>query len=203
MTLLLASASPRRAAILRRMGVEFGVLPVDADEPRTEDPVESVVLAALAKHAAARADARFAGSAALSADTLVSCAGRVLGKPRCEEEALETLALLSGRVHHVHTAVALSAPGSGAPDVFVETAAVRFRAFGRDEALAYFRLARTLDRAGAYDIDAHGDRLVERLVGSRSCVMGLPASPVRCWLLANGIPAPRRFDDSFPPASGG
>lgn len=197
--LVLASASARRAAILRAMGARFEVRPAEAGEPRTADPVESAVLAARAKHDAARADARNAGAAVLASDTLVSCAGRVLGKPADAKDAIDTLMLLSGRVHHVHTAVAVSAPGDAAPDVFVETAAVRFRPFSRDEAEAYFRVARTLDRAGAYDIDAHGERLVERLVGARSCVMGLPAAPVRAWLLAHGLPAPFPFDESFPP----
>ena len=197
--LVLASASARRAAILRAMGARFEIRPAEAEEPRTGDPVESAMLAARAKHDAARADARNAGAAVLASDTLVSCAGRVIGKPADEAAALDTLMLLSGRVHHVYSAVAASMPGDAAPDVFVEAAAVRFRPFSREEAAAYFRVARTLDRAGAYDIDAHGDRLVERLSGARSCVMGLPAAPVRAWLLARGIPAPRPFDEAFPP----
>ena len=197
--LVLASASARRAAILRAMGARFEIRPAEAEEPRTGDPVESAMLAARAKHDAARADARNADAAVLASDTLVSCAGRVIGKPTDEAAALDTLMLLSGRVHHVYSAVAASMPGDAAPDVFVEAAAVRFRPFSREEAAAYFRVARTLDRAGAYDIDAHGDRLVERLSGARSCVMGLPAAPVRAWLLARGIPAPRPFDEAFPP----
>ncbi|MBQ3809705.1 MAG: Maf family protein [Kiritimatiellae bacterium] len=80
------------------------------------------------------------------------------------------------REHRVHTAVALSAPGrSAAPDVFVETTRVRFRALSRDDAAAYLDAARTLDRAGAYDVATLGERVVESLDGSFTNVMGLPA----------------------------
>lgn len=197
--LVLASASARRAAILRALGAEFEARPAEADEPRTEDPVESAVLAALAKHDAARRDPANAGAAVVAADTLVSCAGRVLGKPAGERDAVDALAFLSGRVHHVYTAVVLSMPGDALPETLVEAAAVRFRAFSREEAREYFREARTVDRAGAYDIDVRGDRLVERIRGARSCVMGLPAAPVRDWLRSRGFSAPGGFDESFPP----
>lgn len=191
--LLLASASPRRSAILRALGAAHRVLAVSAPEPRTDDPVESALLAARAKHAAARARPEADGAAVLAADTLVACGGRVIGKPRGEEDAVATLLFLAGRTHHVFTAVALSEPGTE-PDVFVEASAVRFRAFGEEEARAYFRLARTGDRAGAYDIDAHGERLVASLAGSFTNVMGLPAEPVAAWLRAHGHPCAARPD---------
>lgn len=199
--LVLASASARRSAILKALGVvDFAIRPIDAPEPRTSDPVESCILAATSKHSAARSLPANASAAILAADTLVSAGGRPIGKPKDRADALDILMALSGSVHHVHTAVAASMPGDWRPALFVETAAVRFRPFSRDFAAEYFDLAQTLDRAGAYDIDAYGERLVERVVGSRSCVMGLPALPVGSWLVANGFSAPlvRSFNDSFP-----
>ena len=79
-------------------------------------------------------------------------------------------------------------PGRGAePEVFVETSAVRFRALSRADAEAYLDEARTLDRAGAYDIATLGDRVVESFSGSFTNVMGLPAERVRPWLAAHGL----------------
>ena len=180
--LVLASASPRRAAILADLGANFLVRPAAADEPRLADPVESVRAAALAKHAAA-ARAASPREAVIAADTLVALDGEALGKPRDRPDAVATLLRLSGREHLVHTAVAASAPGrGGAPDVFVETSAVRFRALSRADAEAYLDAARTLDRAGAYDIATLGGRVVESFSGSFSNVMGLPAERVGPWL---------------------
>ena len=176
--LLLASASPRRRAILADLGADFLVRPADADEPRLDDPVASVRAAALAKHAAAVRTAE-PSLAVLAADTLVECGGRTLGKPRDRGDAVATLLFLSGREHRVHTAVALSAPGRrDAPEVFVETTRVRFRTLSRADAEAYLDAARTFDRAGAYDIATLGERVVESIDGSFTNVMGLPAEAV-------------------------
>ena len=188
--LVLASASPRRAAILAELGARFIVRPADAEEPLLPDPVARVRAAALAKHAAA---VRSAGPdrAVLAADTLVELDGEAIGKPRDPEDAVATLLRLSGREHLVRTAVAASAPGRGGePDVFVETSAVRFRVLTRADARAYLRDARTLDRAGAYDIATMGDRVVESLSGSFTNVMGLPAERVGPWLAAHGLLTP-------------
>ena len=186
-TLLLASASARRWAILADLGANFLVRPADANEPRLPDPVASVRAAALAKHAAAVRTADPA-LAVLAADTLVECDGRTIGKPRDREDAIATLLFLSGREHRVHTAVALSAPGrSAAPDVFVDTTRVRFRALSRDDAAAYLDAAGTLDRAGAYDVATLGERVVESLDGSFTNVMGLPAERIGPWLASRGL----------------
>lgn len=186
--LVLASASARRARILAEIGVPFVVAPVDAPEPRTEDPVESAVAAALSKHAAARA--LHPGEFLCTADTLVECGGAVLGKPADRADAVAMLLRLSGRTHRVFTAVALSAPGAAEPDLFVEAAAVRFRTLTPEAASAYLDLAGTTDRAGAYDIADHGAEVVESLTGSRTCVMGLPAEVVSAWCAAHLPAAP-------------
>ena len=185
--LVLASASPRRAAILADLGAAFVVRPANAEEPRLGDPVASVRAAALAKHAAA-ARAAAPHEALLAADTLVACDGEEIGKPRDRADAVAMLLRLAGREHLVHTAVALSAPGCGAkPEVFVETSSVRFRPLSRTDAEAYLDDARTLDRAGAYDIATLGDRVVESFSGSYTNVMGLPAERVGPWLAAHGL----------------
>ena len=199
--LLLASASARRWAVLADLGANFLSRPADADEPRLADPVASVRAAALAKHNAAAKSAEPA-LAVLAADTLVECGGRTIGKPRDRADAIATLLFLSGREHRVHTAVALSAPGAhAAPDLFVETTRVRFRALSRDDAASYLDEARTLDRAGAYDIATLGDRVVAALDGSFTNVMGLPAEAVAPRLARLGLLAAHQ--GSRLPARGG
>ena len=124
----------------------------------------------------------------LAADTLVELDGEAVGKPRDREDAVAMLLRLSGREHLVHTAVAASAPGRASePEVFVETSAVRFRTLARAEAEAYLDEARTLDRAGAYDIATSGDRVVASCSGSFTNVMGLPAERVGPWLARTGL----------------
>ena len=192
--LVLASASPRRAAILAELGARFVVRPADAEEPLLPDPVARVRAAALAKHAAA-VRAAAPDEAVLAADTLVALDGKAIGKPRDRDDAVAMLLRLSGREHLVHTAVAASAPGRGAePDVFVETSAVRFRRLSRAQAEAYLDEARTLDRAGAYDIATRGASVVESWSGSFTNVMGLPAERVARWLDASSVARTRKTD---------
>ncbi len=202
--LFLASSSPRRAAILRLLGVPFEILEVEADEPRTDDPVESAALAALAKHTAARtalaarcvrADAAKAPSCEryglVTADTLVFCAGKVLGKPRDRDDAMQTLLSLAGRTHQVFTAVALSTDATdGPPSLLVEASSVRFKPLSRADVGRYVDLAAPFDRAGSYDIDSHGELLVESITGSYTNVMGLPAEAIAPWLAAEGCGTP-------------
>lgn len=202
--LLLASASPRRRAVLADLGVNFLVRPADVDEPRLADPVASVRAAALAKHAAA-AKAADPALAVLAADTLVECDGRTIGKPRDREDAVATLLFLSGREHRVHTAVALSAPAvRTAPDLFVETTRVRFRTLSRGDAESYLDEAKTLDRAGAYDIATFGERVVASLDGSFTNVMGLPAEALAPRLAALGLlrrGSRARSNETVPPVA--
>ena len=186
-SLLLASASARRWTILADLGANFLARPADAAEPRLPDPVASVRAAARAKHDAAVTMADGA-LAVLAADTLVECGGRTIGKPRDREDAIATLLFLSGREHRVHTAVALSVPGrSATPDVFEETTRVRFRPLTRADAESYLDEAKTLDRAGAYDVATCGERVVDAIDGSFTNVMGLPAEALAPRLARLGL----------------
>lgn len=184
--LLLGTASPRRHRILEALGVRFAVARPDVDELHDEaDAVRTVSVNALAKHAWCRA--RHADRWILTADTIVEFEGRCVGKPRDAGHATELLRAYSGKAQHVFTAVALSVPGGG-PDVRVVASSLRFRALDASAAAEYLRLARTLDRAGAYDIDTHGERIIEAYVGSYTNIMGLPAEVVADWLVAHGYP---------------
>lgn len=187
MYLLLASASPRRAEILRRIGVSFTVLPADADESVSAllSPAETVAALSRRKARAVflKCEAEkllFDGKAAgkeipiLAADTMVERGGRLLGKPHGEEDALQMLRTLSGKSHTVHTGVTVLYRGKEVSRTVATE--VFFRTLSDEEIRAYVRSGEPLDKAGAYGIQGIGALLVEKIVGDYDNVVGLPAA---------------------------
>ena len=173
--LVLASGSPRRAKILRDLGVDFTVMKSDAPEVSYEDDPERTVREnALAKGAAATVNGRHV----LSADTIVWFGGRIYGKPRDADEAKRFLRELSGRVHTVFTGVAYDG------EVKVAKSDVKFRELSDAAIDEYVAAVNPVDRAGAYDIDESGDLIVERYSGSYENIMGLPVEPLKEWGIA-------------------
>lgn len=178
--IVLASASPRRAELLRQIGVSFEVKPAEIDEtPRDgENPADYVRRMALEK---ARAGwAAGATMPVLGADTTVVVDGEVLGKPRDRSEALAMHARLSGRGHEVLSAVALVA--GPLEDVVLSRSQVNMRRISPAESEAYWHSGEPRDKAGAYAIQGFGAVFVARLQGSYSGVMGLPLYET-AWLL--------------------
>ena len=176
MKLFLASGSPRRAKILSDHGVDFDILRTDAVEVSyPDDPARTVRENALLKGRAAAALLPPATRGVLTADTIVWHAGRIYGKPRDLDEAKEFLRELSGRVHTVYTGVALDG------ETAVETSEVEFRPLSERAIDDYIAEVKPTDRAGAYDIDESGDRLVVRWTGEYENIMGLPLAPLRRW----------------------
>ena len=174
--LILASGSPRRAKILRELGVEFVIERSDAPEVAyPHDPERTVRENAVGKGAAVRRASGAAGSRVLSADTIVWFDGRIFGKPKDLREAKEFLRTLSGRTHTVFTGVACDG------DVRVVRSDVRFRELSEPLIDAYVARVKPVDRAGAYDIDESGDLIVESYTGSYENIMGLPVEPLREW----------------------
>ncbi len=173
--LVLASASPRRSALLADIGVRFAVVPAQLDETPApaELPPDYVTRLALAK---ARAVATATGGAlpVLGADTTVVCDGCLLGKPVSEADAVAMLMTLSGRTHQVFTAVAV-VRGATAAGVLVETA-VTFRELSIAECRAYWRSGEPADKAGGYALQGLGGVFVTRIEGSYSGVVGLPVA---------------------------
>ena len=183
--LVVGSVSPRRQRLLRELGLIFDVLAPDAREiHEPADPVGTVVHNALAKHAPCRAQR--SDACILTADTLVLFENDLIGKPRDLAEAASFLRRFSGRTQTVYTAVALSLPGSD-PDIRVEASAVHFRPLDEATIQGYLHRTRPLDRAGAYDIDEHGDLLIAGFGGSYTNIMGLPIETVADWFLAHGV----------------
>lgn len=188
--LVLASASPRRARILRELGIAFRVVVSQQDESLWpgEDGAAAVERLARAK---AVAVARRETLPVLAADTEVVCDGRIVGKPGSAEEALAMLARLAGRAHEVVTGVCLLV--NGAPRSGVERTAVRFAPMTDAERAWYVATGEPMDKAGGYHVDGRGAFFVEEVKGSPSNVAGLPVRLVLRLAREAGL------DLGFPP----
>jgi septum formation protein len=184
--LLLASASPRRKAILEYLGYDFQVRSVDCQEIRiADDPIGTVFQNAKRKAYALRDLDRDA--MIIAADTVVVFEGRVYGKPRTKEEARAWLKAFAGKTQIVYTAVAFVDPQLPHAEVFVEASSLRFKPYSLDTVDEYLHKVNPYDRAGAYDINTYGEMLIESYTGSYSNIMGLPEKLVRAWLRSRGI----------------
>jgi septum formation protein len=183
--LLLASASPRRAELLRGLGVAFDVCNADVDESARvgETPVDyasrlarSKALGGYATNAAHKAAHEINSSAidtpALGADTIVTIDGELLGKPADEAAAHAMWQKLSGKAHEVVTAVALV--DANRQQVMAVTTRVWFTSMSKADMRAYWHSGEPRDKAGAYGIQGLGGAFVERIEGSYSAVVGLP-----------------------------
>jgi septum formation protein len=169
--IVLASASPRRARILRGLGVSFRVTVSHEDESLRpgEDGAAAVERLARAK---ALSVAREETLPVIAADTEVLCDGHVLGKPGDEEDAVAMLGRLQGRAHDVVTGVCVVAGGVARSGV--ERTVVRFAAMSAGEIAWYAATGEPLDKAGGYHVDGKGALFVETVEGSPSNVAGLP-----------------------------
>lgn len=172
--IVLASASPRRRAILRAAGVSFRVDPSTVDENiREKNPRRLVVM--LAKLKALEVSRRNPGSLVLGADTLVVCRGEILGKPKDLKDAVRMITLQSGRTQRVYTGTALV---SGRR-IFTDCAVTVVYARRLDPSRLRRLAGKHMDKAGAYAIQDRHDPLVSRIVGDRDNVTGLPMRSVR------------------------
>ncbi len=174
--IILASTSPRRADLLRLLGVPFRAMTVGVDETGLpgESPWLSARRLAVLKLSAAR---RIDGcDLLLTADTVVDLDGTALGKPESAEDAFRMLSELRGRWHEVHTAVAAAREGTVA--VSVCTTRVLMRRYSDPEVWSYVASGSPFDKAGAYAIQDPCFRPVERWSGSYTNVVGLPERAV-------------------------
>ena len=180
MRLILASASPRRAAILSDAGIPFEVLATETDETRRRgESVEAMVLRlAEAKARAAAAQEQRAGREeriiVIGADTAVEVDGEALGKPGSASVAAQMLRRLSGRDHRVLTGLAVIHLPEMAVRLEVESTTVRFAKLTDEEIEQYAGTREPLDKAGGYAIQGIAGRYVERIEGCYFNVVGLP-----------------------------
>jgi septum formation protein len=179
---ILASVSPRRSELLRQLIPEFGIVASNAHELLDASLGVSRLVETNAQRKAFLVAERYPDHLILAADTLVWLDGEPLAKPDNLEEAKAMLRRLSGRVHEVVTGVCLAHWQPARVRLFSDTTRVKFRDL--DPALidTYVAQVHTLDKAGGYAIQEHGDIIVERIEGSWSNVVGLPLEAVRSAL---------------------
>jgi septum formation protein len=190
--LILASASPRRAALLRLLKVDFQIMPGNVPEVAHEhfSPLEVCQLNA---HRKAFALAKKHPDAlVLGADTLVFLDHEILGKPRDLAEARRMLSRLQGRAHQVVTGVSLIHLRQHQERIFAASSDVLFHPLDAEQIREYTAKVNTLDKAGAYAIQESGEILISEISGSYSNVVGLPVELLREELEAWGKPRPAR-----------
>jgi septum formation protein len=171
---ILASASPRRAELLRQLKLNFKIVPSDATEIFDEQlsPRELCQINAYRKaHVVAK---KIPDALVLGADTLVFLEREIFGKPRNLDEAKKMLAKLQGRTHQVVTGVSLIHLGAHRERIFAVSTDVTFRPLTAGQISEYLSKINPLDKAGAYAIQEHGDKIVAEISGSYSNVVGLP-----------------------------
>jgi len=177
--LILASASPRRAELLRHLKLEFQVVS-SATKEVFDDHLTPHELCQLNAHRKARAVARKNPDAlVLGADTLVFLERQIFGKPRNLDEASQMLAQLQGRTHQVVTGVSLIHRRVHRECIFAVSTGVTFHPLTRAQISGYLSKMNPLDKAGAYAIQEHGDIIVAEISGSYSNVVGLPLEKLR------------------------
>jgi septum formation protein len=181
---ILASVSPRRAKLLRQLKLNFKIIPGDATEIFDEhlSPLEICQLNA---HRKARAVAKKnPDSLVLGADTLVFLDGEVLGKPCDLTDARRMLTRLQGRTHQVVTGVSLIHLRGYHERIFAVSTDVTFHPLDEKQIRDYLGKTNPLDKAGAYAIQEHGDKIVAEISGSYSNVIGLPLERLQAELSA-------------------
>ncbi len=176
MSLILASASPRRADLLRQVGVTFKIIEpaIHEDMVSSENPDEMVV--EIAQKKALDVTRRLISGFVLAADTVVVCQEKVLGKPGDRDEARRMLKMLSGKEHKVFTGLALYDIAAERCQTGFTKTGVWMKALQNRHIDAYVLSGEPLDKAGAYGIQGKGALFIDRIEGCYFNVVGLPLS---------------------------
>ena len=182
---ILASASPRRKEILENAGYSFEIIVSDADENISEEISPERTVEELAKRKATAVLKDNADAVVFGCDTVVAIDGKILGKPKDDEDAYSMLSMLSGRTHTVSTGVCICSADK--VSVFSNTTEVEFYSLSDETIRSYIATGECSDKAGAYGIQGYGSVLVKEIKGDYFSVMGLPASESARALSGFGI----------------
>ena len=183
--LVLASQSPRRAQLLRMLGLTFDIIPAAVDETYHAGEEPAAHARRLAREKAEWIARVHPDAVVIGSDTVVVVDGDVLGKPVDAADAVRMLLRLQGRTHLVATGIAVMRDGAARDDV--ERVVVRFRPFDGAFAAAYVSTGEPMDKAGAYGIQGYGAALVEAIEGDYFAVMGLPIARLILLLQQIGL----------------
>lgn len=176
--IVLASASPRRKELLEQIGLDFGIFVSDTDESKTDNalPVNLYTEELAMKKAAAVASSLDGNRIIIAADTVVYYDGKIMGKPKNEEEAFKMLSSLSGNMHEVYTGICVMRTSDGFAVADFEKTEVYFNTLTDEKIRRYIASGEPSDKAGAYGIQGKGASLVRKINGDYSNVVGLPLS---------------------------
>lgn len=173
--IVLASSSPRRQKILTDNNISFEII-----KPEVEEVVLGSAKETVLENSKRKAEQVFSynqDKVIIASDTVVSLDDKILGKPENLEEAFKMLKMLSGKAHEVLTAVSIRSKNNKCD--FYETSRVFFKALTTKEIENYFSLCNPLDKAGSYNIDEHGELIIEKIEGSYENIMGLPIGELK------------------------
>lgn len=193
-SMILASASPRRAELLAQVGVPFTTCPADIDETPLPGEAPDAYVGRMARDKARIVAQQAPGQLVLGSDTSVVLEGAILGKPSDEADARATLKRLSGQTHQVLTAVALIRDAECRATLVITD--VSFRTLEPDEIDAYLATGEPMDKAGSYGIQGLGGIFVRELKGSYSAVVGLPLQETAALLADAGCPVWKHWPHS-------
>ena len=177
---ILASGSPRRKELLELIGLEFKVIVSQADEDSVSKDLKPELyvqeLALLKASATAKEVLRNKNAVIISADTIVTLDGQILGKPKDEDDAFNMLSKLSGREHEVYTGYCVMRISNGKAVCGKVRTKVKFKDLSDDKIRGYINSGEPMDKAGAYGIQGKGSLLVKKIDGDYFNVVGLPVS---------------------------
>ena len=180
MRIILASSSPRRKELLKKLFQDFEILPAKGEESATSKNPEEIVLELSRQKAEDVAAGAPAGTLIVGADTVVAVDGRILGKPKSHEEAADMIRMIQGRAHQVYTGVTMirkEETGSRGRS-FAEKTDVLVYPMTEEEIKAYADLDEPMDKAGAYGIQGRFAAYIEGIRGDYNNVVGLPVGRV-------------------------
>ena len=181
--IVLASQSPRRRELLEVLGLPFSVVVSTADETVLAGESPEAYVARVARAKGQEVASRVTDSLVLSADTVVTIDGEILGKPTDRNDAIRMLERLSGHQHEVYTAVCLIDQRTGRMREGLDRTRVWFSTMTRAQILGYIDRENVMDKAGAYAIQGFASVYIPKIEGSYSNVMGLPLALVGSLLL--------------------
>ncbi|HZK24266.1 MAG TPA: Maf family protein [Oscillospiraceae bacterium] len=202
---ILASASPRRAELLRQIGLPFTVQVSNVDESTINEAEPAQLAAQLALYKGQAVAEKVDEGVIIAADTIVNINGELLGKPATKQAAAEMLRRLSGKLHHVLTGVAVISKPAGLVRTHVESTAVYLRKLTEAEIDWYVNTEEPYDKAGGYGIQGKAAVFIEKIEGCYFNVVGLPLAALWQLLMAAGIKLGEgagEYDNSAPDHQG-
>lgn len=197
MQVILASISPRRKELLGLLQIPFCVKEPDCDEDGQGVQSAKELVEHLACQKAESVATRFPEALVLGGDTLIEIDGKILGKPQNLNEAATMLRQLSGRIHQVHSGIALVCLARERILTDVETVQVHMKKLSESDIQAYLAIGESLGKAGAYCIQEKGATLITKISGDYPTVVGLPLKKVAGLLEKEGVDLPLKMEEVY------